>query len=192
MRSCTSAGKAGKVLQGPRLAHAEQLLPQDAAQVVCRGGNQVAFAHVHYFFQPTPCCMPPVSQTWANVRSQPSLRSLWNWRHSWHATALAHIAAGGKAFRKQPAAKKDEKQKFPSTRCAVADQPLPAILTSRELEVLTHLARGLRVAYCARRLQSVTIRSKNNHKARIMGKLGIHKTVELTRFAIHHGIVSAS
>jgi DNA-binding NarL/FixJ family response regulator len=107
------------------------------------------------------------------------------------ATALAHIAAGGQAFPKQPAAKQDHKQNSSFRRVAGVDEPSPAILTLRELEVLTHLARGLRVRECARAL-GISHNTVENHKARIMGKLGIHKTVELTRFAIHHGIVSAS
>jgi DNA-binding NarL/FixJ family response regulator len=55
--------------------------------------------------------------------------------------------------------------------------------------VLARLAAGLRVSDCARVL-AISPNTVDNHKARIMRKLGMHKTVELTRFAIHYGIVS--
>jgi DNA-binding NarL/FixJ family response regulator len=67
--------------------------------------------------------------------------------------------------------------------------PNPSQLTTRELEVLALLAEGLRVSDCARVL-GISPNTVDNHKARIMRKLGMHKTVELARFAILHGIVS--
>jgi DNA-binding NarL/FixJ family response regulator len=107
------------------------------------------------------------------------------------AEALENIAAGGTAFPRLPAVEQGERQKLPYRRSGGEGEPSSALLTSRELEVLTHLARGLRVQDCARML-GISHNTVENHKARIMGKLGIHKTVELTRFAVRHGIVSAS
>ncbi len=67
--------------------------------------------------------------------------------------------------------------------------PSPEVLTARELEILAHLAAGSTVRDCAAQL-SISPNTVENHKARIMRKLGLHKTVDLTRFAIRHGIVS--
>lgn len=67
--------------------------------------------------------------------------------------------------------------------------PSPDVLTARELEILAHLAAGMRVRDCAAQL-SISPNTVENHKARIMRKLNLHKTVDLTRFAIRHGIVS--
>jgi len=68
-------------------------------------------------------------------------------------------------------------------------QPSPALLTARELEVLARLSEGLSVRACAARL-GISTNTVDNHKARIMQKLRIHKTVELARFAIRHGLVA--
>lgn len=73
----------------------------------------------------------------------------------------------------------------------VSSHPTPALLTARELEVLALLAAGKRVIDCAR-LLGVSPNTIDNHKARIMRKLAMHKTVELTRFAMRHGIVKDS
>ncbi len=64
-----------------------------------------------------------------------------------------------------------------------------ALLTRREIEVLTRLAAGSRVAECAR-LLGISPNTVENHKAHIMRKLGLHKNVELARFAIRHGLVT--
>jgi DNA-binding NarL/FixJ family response regulator len=63
-------------------------------------------------------------------------------------------------------------------------------LTGRELEVLRLLAQGLAKKQVARAL-SLSVGTINNHAANLMKKLGIHDRVELTRFAIREGIVSA-
>ena len=62
-------------------------------------------------------------------------------------------------------------------------------LTRREIEVLTRLADGLRVSEVARVL-SISPNTVENHKAHVMRKLGLHKNVDLARFAIRHGLVS--
>lgn len=61
-------------------------------------------------------------------------------------------------------------------------------LTPRELEVLTHLAQGRSVKECARLLQR-SMSTIDNHKSRIMKKLGVHRAVDLTRLAIREGLV---
>ena len=61
-------------------------------------------------------------------------------------------------------------------------------LTSREREVLQHIARGGSVRDCAAKLQ-VAASTVDNHKSRIMRKLGVHKTSQLVSLAIREGLV---
>jgi two-component system response regulator NreC len=62
-------------------------------------------------------------------------------------------------------------------------------LTRRELQVLTHLAEGLKVREIATVLE-ISPNTVENHKAHLMRKLGLHKNVELARFAMRHGLVA--
>lgn len=61
-------------------------------------------------------------------------------------------------------------------------------LTSRQLQVLRHLAKGLSVKKVAHRMQ-LSVKSVDSHKYRIMRQLGIHERVELARLAIREGLV---
>lgn len=65
-----------------------------------------------------------------------------------------------------------------------------ATLTTREMEVLGHLARGLSKKEIAD-VMSLSVGTINNHAANLMSKLGIHDRVELARFAIREGLVEA-
>ncbi|MEE9294101.1 MAG: response regulator transcription factor [Phycisphaerae bacterium] len=62
-------------------------------------------------------------------------------------------------------------------------------LTPRELEVLHHLVAGRSVRHTAA-LLNLASPTVDNHKARLMKKLGVHTTVELTRYAIREGVVT--
>jgi DNA-binding NarL/FixJ family response regulator len=62
-------------------------------------------------------------------------------------------------------------------------------LTRRQIQVLTHLANGLSVKQCAQCLH-VSVSTVDNHKWRLMKKLGIHKAADLTRFALLNGLVT--
>ncbi len=68
-----------------------------------------------------------------------------------------------------------------------SDNPL-SVLTPREIDVLIHLAQGFSVKQCAKAL-GIGTSTAGNHKSRMMKKLGIHKTVDLTRMAIREGLV---
>ncbi len=61
-------------------------------------------------------------------------------------------------------------------------------LTPRELDVLCLLAQGLSLKQCAKLLER-SVSTVDNHKCRLMRKLGLHSTVELTRFAIGQGLI---
>jgi DNA-binding NarL/FixJ family response regulator len=60
-------------------------------------------------------------------------------------------------------------------------------LTSRQIEVLRHLARGKSVKEVARSMH-LSEKSIDSHKYRIMHKLGIHDRVELARYSIREGL----
>lgn len=63
-----------------------------------------------------------------------------------------------------------------------------ADITPRETEVLGLLVEGLSVKECALRMK-LSPSTIDNHKSRLMKKLGIHKTTGLVRFAVREGLV---
>lgn len=67
------------------------------------------------------------------------------------------------------------------------DTPLGA-LTDKQLEILRYLARGDSVKDVAAKL-SLSPKSVDNHKYRIMSKVGVHNRVHLARFAIREGLI---
>lgn len=64
----------------------------------------------------------------------------------------------------------------------------PQTLSTRELEVLTLLAQGLRVSEVATRLY-LSIKTVSTHKANLQRKLGVESLAGLVRYALDHGIV---
>jgi DNA-binding NarL/FixJ family response regulator len=62
-------------------------------------------------------------------------------------------------------------------------------LTSREREVLQLVAEG-RASKQIADVLSVSPRTVEFHKYRMMEKLGLHSTADLTRYAMKHGIIS--
>jgi DNA-binding NarL/FixJ family response regulator len=62
------------------------------------------------------------------------------------------------------------------------------MLTPRETELFTLLAQGLTIKKCSERM-GITVNTADNHKTRLMRKLGIHKTVELARLAVREGLI---
>lgn len=61
-------------------------------------------------------------------------------------------------------------------------------LSRREMEVLIHLARGLTVKECAEHLH-LSPNTVDNHKARLMSKLGLHRSTDLVRLAIREKLL---
>jgi DNA-binding NarL/FixJ family response regulator len=72
-------------------------------------------------------------------------------------------------------------------RAAIAS-PL-STLTKREIEVTILLAQGFSVRETARHL-GAAVSTIDNHKTRIMRKLGIHKVVDLATMAVREGLLS--
>jgi len=64
-----------------------------------------------------------------------------------------------------------------------------SVLTSREREVLIHIADGLSNKEIASQL-GVGVRTVETHRERIMKKLNIHSVAGLTKFAISQGLVA--
>jgi DNA-binding NarL/FixJ family response regulator len=67
-------------------------------------------------------------------------------------------------------------------------ESLLALLSRRERQVMRLLAEGKTVGQCATEL-SLSHSTVDNHKSRLMKKLGIHKASELTVRAIREGLV---
>jgi two-component system, NarL family, response regulator NreC len=72
----------------------------------------------------------------------------------------------------------------------------PALLsgehvTEREREVLTQVALGSSNKLIARAL-GVSVKTVEKHRANLMRKLTLHNTAAVTRFAIRHGMVTAT
>lgn len=61
-------------------------------------------------------------------------------------------------------------------------------LTHRELQVLTSIANGKSNRQIATKL-FISIKTVETHRARMMRKLDLHKTAELVRYALKHGLV---
>ena len=66
--------------------------------------------------------------------------------------------------------------------------PLQA-LTRRETELLALLVRGLTMKKCSERM-GISVNTVDNHKTRLMRKLGVHKTVDLARLAMREGLLA--
>ena len=64
-----------------------------------------------------------------------------------------------------------------------------ARLSARELEIFTHLAEGRSAAEIAVEL-SRSSKTINNHRTRILQKLGLKNAAELVRLALQSGLVS--
>jgi len=101
-------------------------------------------------------------------------------------TTLRAVAAGELCF-------PDEQGKPAAADGAegMPNEPPPSRLdrlSRREREVMTYLSLGHSVKQCAVLigLQPSTV---DNHKTRLMKKLEVHKTVELVRLAMEHGLV---
>jgi DNA-binding NarL/FixJ family response regulator len=62
------------------------------------------------------------------------------------------------------------------------------MLTPRETELVALLVRGLTLRQCAQQM-GVSINTVDNHKTRLMRKLGVHKSVELARLALQEGLL---
>jgi PAS domain S-box-containing protein len=72
-------------------------------------------------------------------------------------------------------------------RAAVRDL---TILSIRERQVLTFIARGFAIKEVAKQL-GISYKTADAHRSRILTKLGVHKTASVVRFAVRAGLVEA-
>jgi len=77
-----------------------------------------------------------------------------------------------------------------SGRRTRTDHPIAAELSDRELEVMILLAEGHSVKECAD-LMKLAESTIENHKFRLMRKLGVHRFTDVLRLAIRAGLISA-
>lgn len=75
-------------------------------------------------------------------------------------------------------------------RLAQRDEGPEGRLTPRQREVLRLLAEGRRVKEIASEL-GLSVRTVETHKYEIMHQLDVHSPVEMVKFAIRHGIITA-
>ncbi len=66
--------------------------------------------------------------------------------------------------------------------------PLHTKLTSRELEVMRHLAHGLRVGEVAAEL-GISIKTVSTHRARVLEKLRLASNVDIALYAREHDLI---
>ncbi len=70
-------------------------------------------------------------------------------------------------------------------------EPVPSTstsLTTREQEVLTHIACGYSNKRVAR-LMNISVKTVEKHRSNLMRKLGLHNTAAVTMFAMRHGLI---
>ncbi|HEY4313352.1 MAG TPA: response regulator transcription factor [Pirellulales bacterium] len=91
--------------------------------------------------------------------------------------SIRRVLAGEKVYARSPTADRDK-------RCPMN----PGLLTDREVEVLTYVAAGFSARRCAEVL-GISENTVQNHKARVMRKLNLHKNVDMTRYAVQNGLV---
>lgn len=100
--------------------------------------------------------------------------------------AVNQLADGGSVF---DADVSDVVQQTPEGWRIREQQPSSlSKLTVREIEVLRLIALGNTVRECAEKLR-LAPSTVDNHKSRLMKKLGLHKTTELVRFAVREGVI---
>jgi DNA-binding CsgD family transcriptional regulator len=66
----------------------------------------------------------------------------------------------------------------------------PAGLTPREIEVLTHVARGLTLREVGD-LLAISPKTAGNHLERVYAKIGVSSRAEATMFAMQHGLLDS-
>ncbi|MDQ3510766.1 MAG: response regulator transcription factor [Pseudomonadota bacterium] len=98
--------------------------------------------------------------------------------------AVRSLHAGRGYFGPQAAAALAEQLKHPER---VVDDPYGR-LTPREREAFHLIAEGLTTKEIARKLD-ISAKTAENHRSRVMAKLGVRNTAELVRYALRRGLL---
>jgi DNA-binding NarL/FixJ family response regulator len=103
-------------------------------------------------------------------------------------SAVRTVAGGGVYFSPQV----QERLVVDSTGVHLAAEGATraSTLTSREMEVLRYIARGLSKKDIAA-IMHLSVKTVDNHSTSLMSKLNIHDRVELARYAIREGLAEA-
>ena len=88
-----------------------------------------------------------------------------------------------------PSVSKKVVQEYVQHATGSAEQDTHERLTDREREVLQLIAEGNSTRDIAELLH-MSVKTAETHRARLMGKLDIHSTAELTQYAIRKGVIS--
>lgn len=98
--------------------------------------------------------------------------------------AVRGLHAGRGYFGPQAASALAEQLKHPER---VVDDPYGR-LTAREREAFHLIAEGLTTKEIARKLD-ISVKTAENHRGRVMAKLGVRNTAELVRYALRRGLL---
>lgn len=104
------------------------------------------------------------------------------------ASGIERLARGERAFETSLLERLQETPQGWTLRRNVTGSPF-AHLTPREIEVLRLIALGNTIKACAKQL-SLSPSTVDNHKTRLMKKLGVHRSLELTRLAVKEGLIT--
>lgn len=99
-------------------------------------------------------------------------------------TAVRNVHAGRGYFGPQAAKTLAEQLQHPERKL---EDPYGR-LTAREREVFHLLAEGLTTKEIARRL-AISVKTAENHRGRVLAKLGTRNTAELVRYALRKGLL---
>jgi DNA-binding NarL/FixJ family response regulator len=101
-----------------------------------------------------------------------------------------HAVVKGQIFFSPSIARRIEAGQAPRNRAGLR-QPRGNSLTARESEVLQLVAEGFANKQMAAKL-GISIKTVEKHREHLMGKLSIHDTAGLTRYAIAAGVIESS
>jgi DNA-binding NarL/FixJ family response regulator len=104
------------------------------------------------------------------------------------AAAIREVAAGGACF--SPPVRSRIVVDSEGAKLGETAKSRTSTLTTREVEVLRYIARGLAKKQIAS-LMHISVKTVDKHSVNLMTKLDIHDRVELARFAIREGLAEA-
>jgi len=127
---------------------------------------------------------PPIIQSAVSLGADGYL--LKNARPDEILAAIREVMRGGCYFSPPVAREIVDQIREPRRR---GDEPF-ANLSSREREVLRHIAEGLSAKEVATEL-NISTKTVEAHRTSLMRKLGARKATELVRYAVRHGLIEA-
>ena len=99
--------------------------------------------------------------------------------------AIQEVAAGGSYLSKEV-----DERLIRDSSGSLTLKPVNRILSPREMQVLRYLAKGYAKKFVAE-MMGISVKTVEGHAQHLMRKLDIHNRVDLARYAIREGLVSA-